>query len=883
MKTKRTKNIQAFLAGIAVTLLIIFFLVNGLVLIEKYHEFSTNMDSSFGAELVNQAARSYQNQFSRATSILQRVCSNPELLEYKGSSANLQRSTWLRNTLYHYGTDATIIDSVYLFSSYQSDSYGRLRCTAQFDDLVKTDAVRRALNSDNSIILTPSDGAEKEQIDILLGESATKYYILQCFRANPVGTIILIASLKDDCFSTTLSPYLVVEAYDNLEYSRQLSNEKVELLYEIYEDEAGFQNKVSAKFADGVFQVYYLHELLEDDLSIQVFPLASIILLLVAGATILLLRLCQSHLTEPIKRLKKAADQYDDVVEKEHRAWVKLHKRKRNLREAVIWILLVAILPPILLFNVGVNYYVRKEATQIENRYRSQQCDEVFDSITALLDDRMSMMVGIAYDNRIQSALRSDDLLSIDSVMRDYGFLYVVNDELYLYNTEYDLLSYTDTMMKSALSSAELTEISNNLDKEQWCLTQNMASSNGSIRVLHWIKDINTGKILGVLQCEISMLELQNCWAETSADYVTIQDSRGNLAYTSEINYGDLQENLSYSIEKSWKQPYSINRLNISVGTTVDNGRLFFSEITGMQLLMFLLLLLVTLLSAQGVANKLIDQLIRIETASNNMYNGFSPGENTLKKFPENLIITELSELGESFNQMADRIELLMDQIVVSTSRDVQLRAEKKQADALAMQLQINPHFLYNTLESISSVISVDRKADAEEMVSILGNLFRYSADQKKTIVSLDEDLEMLDKYIRLMNIRLNGTVRYSCDISSEIRKTPIIKLLLQPIIENVFMHGGVNHNCQIHLSALKDNNDLILCVQDNGKGIDPGRLLDINRDLQLGLNRNRIGLSNVNSRLKIIYGEEYGVSLESEQGEFTRVYLRVPFHQKEM
>lgn len=878
MIVQKPNSIRAVLMRISVPILVVFLAASIVLLFGKYRNFSDEVDYTYGGELINQTARDYQEQFSRAEAILQRLCSNPELSEYMGEEMDPALYLWTSTTLYNYGMNSSIIDSVSLLSPHQNVSYGNDTTYSSFEKLFQTSAIQRAMKDNTNIILISENSAEKEELDSLLGNRSAKYYMIRCFNSSKAGPIIVLARIKRDCISDTIPANLVVFSNNILEYSEQLSNAEVDLLVKATQDKSVFQNRLSVEFYNGNFQVFYVQDLIEDTNVFKgIVPVLVLTMLVLTGIGVGILVLSSRVVIQSLQDLKNAAEQYEKEKSKEHRIWFLLRKRTRSLRETVVRILLLSLIPPLLVGNIAGNLFVRKEADRIEKHYRNQQCQQVYDYIDLLFNERISMMVAIAYDSRMQTALQNGSLQQIDNVMRDYGYLFMVNDDFYLYDADYELLTTTDRTEKKVLSVKELEENEVDLNGDQWLIEHNMVDVGGSMRFLHWIKDISTGKILGVLQCEMSILELTNCWENSSINYVTIADGKGEIIYSNAVANGEKTQDVPFVAEESWKQPYSSNRLRITTGTTAHDSTLFVMEVTSLQLLLLLLLFLIIFVAAQTAANKMIEQLVRIETATNNIFKGFRPGENTLKKFPENLAITEFSELGESFNQMAERIEVLMDQIVVSTNRDAQLRAEKRQVDALAMQLQINPHFMYNTLESISCVIAMDRRNDAEEMVTILGELFRYSVDQKKLIVPLEEEIKMLEKYLRLMNIRLNGNIHYTFDIPQELYKVSVMKFLLQPIFENIFIHGGNNDNCHVVLRVWEDDNNMIFCVEDNGNGILPEQLIAINKDLQSGTKRNSIGLCNVNSRLKIVYGPEYGLYLESVPKHYTKVFLRLP------
>lgn len=229
----------------------------------------------------------------------------------------------------------------------------------------------------------------------------------------------------------------------------------------------------------------------------------------------------------------------------------------------------------------------------------------------------------------------------------------------------------------------------------------------------------------------------------------------------------------------------------------------------------------------------------------------------------------ELSELFISFNSMTARLKHLVEQVYVE-------EVQKKEAQIVALQSQINPHFLYNTLESIQIVAISNKDYLASRMISSLAKLFRYAVSSNED-VTLKSELDYIDEYITLQTIRFKDSFSFQASIPEELLDKPVMKLTLQPFVENCIQHGlrGMSDGL-ISLEARTVEHGFELSISDNGKGISTEALESIRSKLSQTSSYERIGIFNVNSRLRALYGPGSGVFIDSSPGKGTKVTIRV-------
>ena len=194
---------------------------------------------------------------------------------------------------------------------------------------------------------------------------------------------------------------------------------------------------------------------------------------------------------------------------------------------------------------------------------------------------------------------------------------------------------------------------------------------------------------------------------------------------------------------------------------------------------------------------------------------------------------------------------------------------------------QINPHFLYNTLESIRMKAYAAGDRDAADMVKLLARLMRRNIEVRDTPVPLQQELEMTEAYLKLQRYRFGDAVCYSLEADEAVRRLTVLPLLIQPLVENAFQHGVRNclQGSRITVRAAAEGDRLSITVSDNGVGIPPDRLAELRARLgdEGQLSDTHIGLANVHQRIRLYYGAPYGMTLASTPGQGTVVTLSLP------
>ena len=230
----------------------------------------------------------------------------------------------------------------------------------------------------------------------------------------------------------------------------------------------------------------------------------------------------------------------------------------------------------------------------------------------------------------------------------------------------------------------------------------------------------------------------------------------------------------------------------------------------------------------------------------------------------------EVQELSESFSHMVVKIQHLME-----TVRREEINLRKTELKAL--QAQINPHFLYNTLDSIAWMCEQGRNDEAVQMVNALAQLFRISISRGHELIPIRSELRHAESYLKIQKHRYKNQFSYRFDVDESCLDFLCNKITLQPIIENAIYHGinGLVDEGEIVITLRADGSDVVFTVADNGVGMEEEQIQAILRKERS--DHTGIGIKNVNDRLKIYFGEGYGITIDSEPDVGTTVTIRMP------
>ncbi len=371
--------------------------------------------------------------------------------------------------------------------------------------------------------------------------------------------------------------------------------------------------------------------------------------------------------------------------------------------------------------------------------------------------------------------------------------------------------------------------------------------------------------------------------------YAFILDAKGNIVYHPQQQqlYNELQtENISLIMDADKDtvltdtgnngKLYSISRSDKTGWTVVDctNVRELLSKSRQAQsvyVLTAIVLVIVALLFSRFMARSITLPIQKLRDSMKKVQEGdFSVSDVVVDSR------NEIGSLTKSFDVMTHRIQELMEQ-------NVHEQEEKRKSELKALQSQINPHFLYNTLDSIIWMAEGKKNEEVVLMTASLARLLRQSISNEDEVVPIANEVEYARGYLTIQKMRYKDKLEFQIDVDSSILYIPLIKLVLQPIIENAIYHGlkyKESKGLLIVKGFMKDGN-AVLQVIDDGVGMDEETLSHIYDKHKVNYHSNGVGVYNVQKRLKLYYGDDYGITYESEKGKGTTATITIPGRQE--
>ena len=396
----------------------------------------------------------------------------------------------------------------------------------------------------------------------------------------------------------------------------------------------------------------------------------------------------------------------------------------------------------------------------------------------------------------------------------------------------------------------------------------------------------------GVVFLDLNYSAISELCAQSSMGdkgYVFILDQNGNIVYHPQQQqlYNELQtENISLVMNAKSdivtvgkgddEKIYALSHSDITGWTIV--GCMNMSELLrnsrqtrSIYVLVAVGLIIVALLISSLIARNITLPIQKLRDSMKSVQKGNFDIEDI-----EVISDNEIGSLTRSFNVMTHRIRELMEQ-------NVKEQEQKRKIELKALQSQINPHFLYNTLDSIIWMAEGKKNEEVVIMTASLARLLRQSISNEDELVTVGQEIEYVRSYLTIQKMRYKDKLEFQIDVDPSILHIPLIKLVLQPIIENAIYHGlkyKESKGLLIIKGFMKDGN-AVLQVIDDGVGMSEETLAHIYDRHKVNYHSNGVGVYNVQKRLKLYYGEDYGITYESAEGKGTTATITIPGRQE--
>ena len=271
----------------------------------------------------------------------------------------------------------------------------------------------------------------------------------------------------------------------------------------------------------------------------------------------------------------------------------------------------------------------------------------------------------------------------------------------------------------------------------------------------------------------------------------------------------------------------------------------------------------------------------RIHTLRGAMYN-VAKGDFKIDK--QDLGGDEIGEVYRDLDSTVESIQQLINEVYIHKINEEQWKRKQKESEFKMLASQINPHFLYNTLEMIRMKAIINKDQEVASIVKMLGKMMRSSLEVTDQPVPLKSEIDLVKTYLEIQKLRFGDKINYKIDIKCDIEKYEMFPLLLQPLVENSIIHGIVSatEDIFVKVAIFEYEKNLVVKVSDNGAGISQSKLEELKTELDEYQNiSNGIGLHNVNKRIKLYYGDKYGINMQSELGIGTIVTIYFPISER--
>jgi len=579
--------------------------------------------------------------------------------------------------------------------------------------------------------------------------------------------------------------------------------------------------------------------------------------------------------------------------------------RFKSIRSTMIFFFSMIIVIALLVFLIISINYTQERITKNSKDYTMQLIEQVNGDIDSYIDymENISRLISKNKDvidylysenatpeeleqirGRVISQFKTisdarDDIYNI-AVLSDNGRNLINDgkDELNPYVNISEMEWYTKARESNGIAVLSSSHVQNAIkDDYKWVVTLSCG-----------IQNPNTGEIEGVLFVDLNYSAINNLCEGISLGskgYVFIVDSEGGIVYhprqtllysglktekVEEVLNGD-KTNFTTS-EGEDSKLYTVSQSEKTGWTVV--GVAYLSELMAGQdetQLAYLLTALFLIIIASIIAIILSSEITKPLKALANSMKEVQKGhfENAEVDSSDS---NEIGMLSKSFNIMTRKIQELMEENVLEQKL-------KRKSELKALQSQINPHFLYNTLDSIIWMSESGKNQEVVLMTSSLARLLRQSISNEDEIVTISSEIGYTKSYLTIQKMRYKDKLEFEIEINEDIQNESIVKLVLQPLVENAIYHGIKYKEGKglIKITGYREDNDVIIRIEDNGKGMDQESLKHIFDKKENNEHGSGVGVNNVNNRLKLYYGSNYGLHYQSQIDVGTIVEVRIP------
>lgn len=389
---------------------------------------------------------------------------------------------------------------------------------------------------------------------------------------------------------------------------------------------------------------------------------------------------------------------------------------------------------------------------------------------------------------------------------------------------------------------------------------------------------VNKDEYLGMIVFELNPYDFTEYFQKTTSSSLIVTNSHNHVYWSTDpmlVNrFGkvldEFQEKQGFvsALDTSFyinKNSVLDNELQVYTVSQTEKYNSIFITVAFILIFIFIMFYIFLYLVSAMIADRktlVIDQIV--ETMSHVRNNDFNKLMNVHTE-------DEFQQIAISYNQMLSNIKKLM-------ADNQEIGRQNVISEIKQLETQFDPHFIFNTLELIKYMVKIDPENVSKVIVG-MSNLLRDSIDNSVSFLRLEEDVNYTKDYLLIQKFRFGDKLNYQFNITNDAKNCIVPKRIIQPIVENALIHGlDLENICHLIISASLIQNELVIVIEDNGKGINPQRLDEINKILSKKRNKTKYnGLYNVHRRIELIYGEQYGLNIENLKSGGAKVTINMP------
>ncbi|WP_225229483.1 cache domain-containing sensor histidine kinase [Paenibacillus gallinarum] len=577
-----------------------------------------------------------------------------------------------------------------------------------------------------------------------------------------------------------------------------------------------------------------------------------------------------------------------------------------KLKHKLVISYVLVVMIPVLIIGVGVTYYFRQQAMDQAIQQAENNVERIKNQTMTLLRVPMDISNLLLFNSEIKE-IANTKFANMLELTQSYHSFTLFNDYLQQYRELYGIrfFSFNSTLV----NNYEFIPVDTQIESASWFKKAMESTSIGWFYIpnsedypadtLSLVRGVQFPEYQsrGVLMVLINRDELNNMLSQEPFNTMIV-DSQGYIVAAKDtklvgstfesLNMGvDLRSQKKGLIEANvYDEPSNIIVDEMTPSSSMNGFQIvsIFSkesivsnakEISLIGMLFIILVLFVAMALVYVISLLTTNRLLRLSRQLNRLALG------DLKVVSQVDGNDEIGQLSRQFNHMVSSINGLMEQVVETSEQNNRLAIAQKEIKLKMMASQINPHFLFNALESIRMKAHIKGEAEIANIVRLLGKLIRKNLEIGSGKTTIKAEMEMVHSYLQIQKFRYEDRLDFELSIQKGIEKEHIPPLIIQPLVENAIVHGLENQEEEVRVEVtIYEENDLVhFTVQDNGAGIRPERLKEVitsitGPDEQ---ENSRIGLRNVHQRLTLSYGEEHGLIISSKPGKGTKIDFTVP------